>query len=88
MEHFQLNSLFDDPSFVVVHCEYGRHRTKQRGFEIVRKADNTVVFLTGRAADAFQAQIHTWQLATPTQEEVDEALDRFSALGTFPLLIQ
>jgi hypothetical protein len=45
------------------------------------------VYLDGSWADVFQRQINAWQLNTPTQEEVEETLDRYAELAQNPLVM-
>lgn len=86
--------LFDSDSFVVVHLQANEPaadepppREIRHGFEIVDKRTNKEVYLDGPWAEAFQRQISTWQLNTPTQEEVEVILDGYAELAQIPLVI-
>ena len=89
-----MHMLYDSDAFVVVQMqpdalsESGSqpHLTRQ-GFEIVDKRSNKEVYLDGSWAEAFQRQIHAWQVKTPTQEEVEATLDGYAELAQNPLFI-
>ncbi len=89
-----MHMLYDSDSFVVVHMlanatAEGEPEPAQarHGFEIVDKRSNKEVYLDGSWADAFQRQILAWQDKTPTQEEVEETLDRYAGLAQNPLVM-
>jgi len=97
-----MQMLYDSESFVVVHMladavepavpvrndvlapvpKLARH-----GFEIVDKRSGKEVYLDGSWAEMFQQQILAWQRNTPTQEEVEEALDRYTGLAQNPVIV-
>ena len=56
----------------------------RHGFEIVDKRSGKEVYLDGSWAEMFQEQILAWQRDTPTQEEVEDALDRYAGLAQNP----
>ena len=58
----------------------GHPALARHGFEIVDKRSNKEVFLDGSWAELFQQQILAWQQNTPSQEEVEDTLDRYAAL--------
>jgi len=53
----------------------------RHGFEIVDKRSGKEVYLDGSWAELFQQQIVAWQHKTPTQEEVEDTLDRYASLA-------
>jgi Protein of unknown function (DUF3567) len=57
------------------------------GFEIVDKRSGKEVYLDGSWAELFQQQINAWQAKTPTQEEVEDTLDRYSELAHNPVVL-
>ncbi len=59
----------------------------RHGFEIVDKRSGKEVYLDGSWAELFQQQIEAWQKNTPSQEEVEDTLDRYSALATNPVVM-
>lgn len=59
----------------------------RHGFEIVDKRSGKEVYLDGSWAEMFQQQILAWQRNTPTQEEVEEALDRYTGLAQNPVIV-
>jgi len=97
-----MHMLYDSESFVVVHMlpdpveqaaaplgdatppapQLARH-----GFEIVDKRSGKEVYLDGSWAEMFQQQILAWQRDTPTQEEVEDALDRYVGLAQNPVVV-
>ena len=59
----------------------------RNGFEIVDKRTGKEVYLDGSWAELFQQQINAWQANTPTQEEVEDTLDRYSELAHNPVVL-
>ena len=59
----------------------------RHGFEIVDKRSGKEVYLDGSWAEMFQEQILAWQRETPTQEEVEDALDRYAGLAQHPVVV-
>lgn len=59
----------------------------RHGFEIVDKRANKEVYLDGSWAELFQQHISAWQQNTPTQEEVEDTLERYAELAQNPVLI-
>lgn len=59
----------------------------RHGFEIVDKRSGKEVYLDGSWAEMFQQQILAWQRDTPTQEEVEDALDRYAGLAQNPVVV-
>ncbi|MBL0421155.1 DUF3567 domain-containing protein [Ramlibacter sp. AW1] len=89
-----MQMLYDSDSFVVVHMQANAPSDGEaepsivrHGFEIVDKRSNKEVYLDGSWAEAFQRQINAWQANTPTQEEVEETLDRYAELAQNPLVM-
>ncbi len=62
-------------------------RLARHGFEIVDKRCGKEIYLDGSWAELFQQQIVAWQLNTPTQEEVEDTLDRYAALAHQPVVV-
>lgn len=96
-----MQMLYDSDNFVVVHIPmlvdpdpsngYGIAEPSrfngQHGFEVVDKIASKEAFLTGRLAQAFQAQINAWQRDTPTKESVEETLAGWAMLANLPLVM-
>ncbi|MBN9367740.1 MAG: DUF3567 domain-containing protein [Comamonadaceae bacterium] len=96
-----MQMLYDSDSFVVVHIlpeafESPRGDDAQQpqvpqlprhGFEIVDKRSGKEVYLDGSWAEMFQQQILAWQRDTPTQEEVEATLDRYTGLAQNPVIV-
>ncbi len=94
-----MHMLYDSDSFVVVHMlpqpasgEDGPSaepapQLLRHGFEIVDKRSGKEVYLDGSWAELFQQQIIAWQRETPTQEEVETALDRYAGLAQNPVVL-
>lgn len=98
-----MHMLYDSESFVVVHMlpdavEATSDRTlhddvpatpqlTRHGFEIVDKRSGKEVYLDGSWAEMFQQQILAWQRDTPTQDEVEDALDRYAGLAQNPVVV-
>ena len=96
-----MHMLYDSESFVVVHMlpdapepaaalndsAPAAPRLARHGFEIVDKRSGKEVYLDGSWAEMFQQQILAWQRDTPTQEEVEDALDRYAGLAQNPVVV-
>lgn len=91
-----MNMLYDSDEFSVLHIlanavdpsDAGAPAGPQlprHGFEIVDKRSGKEVYLDGSWAEVFQAQIDAWQLSAPSQEEVEDALDRYAGLAQMPV---
>ena len=95
-----MQMLYDSESFVVVHMlpdvlapvlatdtpepapQLARH-----GFQIVDKRSGKELYLDGSWAEMFQQKILAWQRETPTQEEVEDTLDRYTGLAQNPVVV-
>ena len=92
-----MNTLYDSDSFAVVHllpdvladspAQEGQPVLARHGFEIVDKRSGKEVYLDGSWAEMFQQQILAWQRDTPTQEEVEATLDRYTGLAQNPVIV-
>ena len=89
-----MQMLYDSDAFVVVHMQANEPAEGEpapaiprHGFEIVDKRSNKEVYLDGSWAELFQRQINAWQEDTPTQEEVEDTLDRYAELAQNPLVM-
>ncbi len=84
-----MQMLYDSDAFVVVHMDANQDSgpRPRHGFEIVDKRVNKELYLDGAWAAAFQAQINSWQLNTPTQEEVEAQLELYCNLAQYPLVM-
>ena len=95
-----MQMLYDSDSFVVVHIlpeafespgsdaqQPQVPQLPRHGFEIVDKRSGKEVYLDGSWAELFQQQIAAWQLNTPTEEEVEDALDRYAGLAQNPVVV-
>ena len=59
----------------------------RHGFEIVDKRSGKELYLDGSWAEMFQQKILAWQRETPTQEEVEDTLDRYTGLAQNPVVV-
>lgn len=59
----------------------------QFGFEIVDKRSGKEVFLQGAWAELFHQQVLQWQQNQPSEEEIEDTLERYSALAQYPVLL-
>ena len=98
-----MHMLYDSESFVVVHMlpdavqkgsAQALHDTApaapqlvRHGFEIVDKRTGKEVYLDGSWAEMFQQHIMDWQVNTPTQEEVEDTLERYAGLAHTPVVV-
>ncbi|MDL5035626.1 DUF3567 domain-containing protein [Comamonas resistens] len=97
-----MQMLYDSESFAVLHlrpdmeadapagtaeAEPQAHQLPRHGFEIVDKRSGKEVYLDGSWAEMFQKQILAWQQDAPSEEEVEEALDKYTGLAQQPVVI-
>lgn len=96
-----MQMLYDSESFVVLHLRPdmdpdaaageaavdAARQLPRHGFEIVDKRSGKEVYLDGSWAEMFQKQIIAWQLDAPTEEEVEDALDRYAGLAQQPVVV-
>ena len=97
-----MRTLYDSESYSVLHLKselaldaqaaaqmQGRQHLAlaRHGFEIVDKRSGKEVYLDGSWAEMLQQQILAWQRDTPTQEEVEDALDRYAGLAQNPVVV-
>ena len=91
-----MHMLYDSDAYVVVHMqanavEQGADAPAspllaRDGFEIVDKRAGKEVYLDGSWAELFQQHINAWQINTPTQEEVEDTLERYAELAQNPVV--
>lgn len=97
-----MHTLYDSESYSVTHmlanavtdsasgasgADAAVPRLARHGFEIVDKRSGKEVYLDGSWAELFQRHISEWQQNTPTQEEVEDTLERYAELAQNPVLI-
>ncbi|MGE8397348.1 MAG: DUF3567 domain-containing protein [Comamonas sp.] len=97
-----MQMLYDSDSYVVLHLKPDLGLPAQvtladgqttapalprHGFEIVDKRSGKEVYLDGSWAELFQQIIQGWQQESPSQEEVEETLERYAQLAQNPVLI-
>ena len=59
----------------------------RHGFQIVDKRSGKELYLDGSWAEMFQQKILAWQRDAPTQEEVEDTLDRYTGLAQNPVVV-
>ena len=87
--------LYDSESFVVVQIHANAPEESapapavpqlaRHGFEIVDKRSGKEVYLDGSWAELFQLRLSAWAKETPTQEEIEDALEGYSGLANTPV---
>jgi hypothetical protein len=93
-----MHMLYDSESFAVVHILANasdkdsppaddRPVMPRHGFEIVDKRAGKEVYLDGSWAELFQQHIQAWQQSTPSQEEVEDTLERYATLAQMPVVM-
>ena len=94
-----MQMLYDSDSFVVLHLQPDLGLPTQvtlsdgattapalprHGFEIVDKRSGKEVYLDGSWAEMFQQVIQAWQRESPSEEEVEDTLERYAQLAQNP----
>ena len=97
-----MQMLYDSDSFAVLHLKPDLGLPTQvtladgktpapalprHGFEIVDKRSGKEVYLDGSWAELFQQVIQAWQRESPSEEEVEDTLERYAQLAQNPVLI-
>jgi hypothetical protein len=92
-----MNLLYESESFAVMHVlanDTGEENKtskppmlERHGFEIVDKRSGKEVYLDGSWAEMFQMHIQAWQQNTPTQEEVEDTLEKYTGLAQQPVVV-
>ena len=92
-----MNLLYESESFAVMHVlanDTSEENTslkapmlERHGFEIVDKRSGKEVYLDGSWAEMFQMHIQAWQQNTPTQEEVEDTLEKYTGLAQQPVVV-
>jgi hypothetical protein len=57
------------------------------GFEIVDKLGQKDIFLEGAVAETFKAGAMALMATAPSEEDIDEYIGRFTAVGQQPLVL-
>jgi Protein of unknown function (DUF3567) len=96
-QNVTMNLLYESESFAVMHVlanDTGEAASinqapilERHGFEIVDKRSGKEVYLDGSWAEMFQMHIQAWQQNTPTQEEVEDTLERYTGLAQQPVVV-
>lgn len=98
-----MQMLYDSESFAVLHLRpdmeadvpagtakaeiQQAHQLPRHGFEIVDKRSGKEVYLDGSWAELFQQQIQQWQRESPSEEEVEDTLERYAQLAQNPVVM-
>ena len=96
-----MHMLYDSDSFVVVHmlADAGLSAPASNDTtppepplappapETVATRTRHAAYLDGSRAEMFQQQIQAWQREAPTQEEVEDILDRYTGLAQNPVVV-
>lgn len=80
--------IYDSDAFCVFQIDWSDAAGPNRqegmahgGFEIVDKFARKEIFLGGRAAESFRDSVQALIATQPSSEDIDEFLDRYSALS-------
>ena len=82
--------IYDSDAFCVLQLDWSGAQASQTdqeadlsrgGYEIVDKFARKEIFLGGRAAEGFRASVQQLISQEPSSEEIDDFLDRYSALS-------
>lgn len=65
----------------------GDPRLTRGGYEIVDKFARKEIFIEGALAESFKQGVDALILTEPSEEEMDEYIDRFSSLMQQPLVL-
>ena len=89
-----MHTLYNSDSFTVVLFEIptadggaGSGEASRGAFEIVDKFAQKDIFIEGAMADTFQAGAAALMAGTPSEEDIDDYIGRFTALMAQPLVV-
>ncbi len=90
-----MHMLYNSDSFAVVQFEVptqqvllsGDSALMRGGYEIVDKFARKEIFIEGAMAESFKQGVDALILTEPSEEEMDEYIDRFSSLMQQPLVL-
>ena len=84
--------LYNSDSFAVVQFDIGRDATRPEapargGYEIVDKFARKEIFLEGMVALQFKAAVDALVQTSPSEEQLDELIGRYTTLAQQPLVL-
>ena len=89
-----MNMLYNSDSFAVVQIEVpgagepGTPESLSRGgYEIVDKFARKEIFIEGALAESFKEGVEALIQTQPTEEEIDDYIERFSSLMHQPVVL-
>ncbi|MCA3218254.1 MAG: DUF3567 domain-containing protein [Burkholderiales bacterium] len=86
-----MNMIYNSPQFCVVEFSELENQSAAPvttgGFEIMDKTLRREIFLRGKDAEVFRANVEALIEREPTADEVDEFLNSYSGLMTQPLTL-
>lgn len=94
-----MQTLYDSDSFCLTHIvgaweeealpskDGETLRLPRHGFELLDKRVGKEVYLDGPWAELFQQQLQAWQRNAPTQDEVEDTLERYAGLAQIPATV-
>ena len=90
-----MQMLYNSESFAVVQFEVptqqvlvsGDAALTRGGYEIVDKFARKEIFIEGAMAESFKQGVDALILTQPSEEEMDEYIDRFSSLMQQPVVL-
>jgi len=88
-----MQMLYNSDSFAVVQFDVpntdvaGDERLTRGGYEIVDKFARKEIFIEGALAQSFKEGVEALIETEPSEEEIDDYIDRFSSLMQQPLLL-
>ena len=89
-----MNMLYNSDSFVVVQFEVpaeaslsGAGDLTRGGYEIVDKFARKEIFLQGALAESFKEGVEALIETQPSEEEIDDYIERFASLMQQPVIL-
>lgn len=84
--------LYNSDSFAVVQFDLGgepagRSSASRGGYEIVDKFARKEIFIEGAVALQFKAAVDALVQTSPSEEELDELIGRYTTLAQQPLVL-
>ena len=76
-----------DDSGVITFIQAHMATNPRHGFELLDKRAGKELYLDGSWAELFQEQLQAWQRTVPTQDEVEDTLQRYAELAQIPTTV-
>lgn len=87
-----MQMVYNSDAFVVVQFEvpqatFGSDTLSRGGFEIVDKFARKEIFIEGAMAEVFKDEVSALIETSPSEEEMDDYIERYTSLMQHPVIV-